>query len=178
MAIGNVQIATNRYAPSGTDAICLYGSDLAQGLTLTQLIQQVCLRAAAAQEAQSVLKMNMMSADSQKLEEAADWLRKIIAGTANWADAKTFLVDTMEVPESSLPPSLRDGNNKLYYPYQIQAAKALQDKMNLLAQVQQEDMIDLQTSVNRRDVAYSTASGIVRTIGQSMSGNAQNLTRI
>ena len=56
----------------------------------------------------------------------------------------------------------------------MQAAKALQDKMNLLAQSQQEDMIDLQTLVNRRDVAYSTSSGVVRTMGQSMSQDAGN----
>ena len=46
--------------------------------------------------------------------------------------------------------------------------------MGVLAQTQQEDMIDLQTLVNKRDVAYSTASGVVRTMGQSMSQDAQN----
>ena len=170
------QIATNRYAPAGADAIRLYGNDLAQGLTLTQLVQQVCIRAAAAQEQQSVNKMNAMASGSEKLNEAADWLKKIVAGTADWDKAKTFLVDMMGISANSLPPSLRDDHNRLYYPYQIQAAKALQDKMNVLAQTQQEDMIDLQTSVNRRDVAYSTASGVVRTIGQSMSQDAQNFT--
>ena len=107
------QIATNRYAPAGADAIRLYGSDLAQGLTLTQLVQQVCLRSAAAQEAQSVIKMNMMAAGSQTLDEAAGWLEKIIAGTANWPDAKDFLVKTMKISENSLPPSLRDEKNRL-----------------------------------------------------------------
>ena len=168
------QIATNRYAPAGADAIRLYGNDLAQGLTLIQLVQQVCLRSAAAQEAQSVIKMNMMAAGSQTLDEAAGWLEKIIAGTANWPDAKDFLVKTMKISENSLPPSLRDEKNRLYYPYQIQAAKALQEKMGLLAQTQQEDMIDLQTLVNRRDVAYSTSSGVVRAMGQSMVQDAAN----
>ena len=46
--------------------------------------------------------------------------------------------------------------------------------MNVLAQTQQEDMIDLQTMVNKRDVAYSTSSGVVRAMGQSMSQDAQN----
>ena len=35
-------------------------------------------------------------------------------------------------------------------------------------------MIDLQTMVNRRDVAYSTSSNVVRALGTSQSGNAQN----
>ena len=56
----------------------------------------------------------------------------------------------------------------------MQAAAAMQDKMNALAQSQQEDMIDLQTLVNRRDVAYSTASGVVRTMGQSQMQDAAN----
>ena len=38
----------------------------------------------------------------------------------------------------------------------------------------QKEMIDLQTLVNRRDVAYSTASGVVRSNGQTMSQDAQN----
>lgn len=171
--INSTQIATNRYAPAGADAIRLYGSDLAQGLTLVQLMQQVCIRAAAAEEAQSVIKMNAMTGESQRLSEAADWLKKIVDGTANWTKAKNFLVGKMGIPESVLPSTLTI-NGEPHYEYQIQAAKALQDKMNVLAQTQQEDMIDLQTSVNRRDVAFSTASGVVRSNGQSMSQDAQN----
>ena len=60
------------------------------------------------------------------------------------------------------------------YDKRMQAAMALQDKMNVLAQSQQEDMIDLQSLVNRRDVAYSTSSGVVRAVGQSMSQDAGN----
>ena len=171
--INSTQIATNRYAPAGADAIRLYGSDLAQGLTLVQLMQQVCIRAAAAEEAQSVIKMNAMTGESQRLSEAADWLKKIVDGTANWTKAKNFLIGKMGIPENVLPSTLTI-NGQPYYNYQMQAAKALQDKMNVLAQTQQEDMIDLQTSVNRRDVAFSTASGVVRSNGQSMSQDAQN----
>ena len=38
----------------------------------------------------------------------------------------------------------------------------------------QEDMIDMQTLVNRRDVAYSTSSNIVRTLGASQEADAAN----
>ncbi len=173
MAITGVEIAKNKCAPAGVDSILLYNSDLAQGLTLTQLVQQVCIRAAAVGEAQSVLKMNAMTSGSQRLSDAADWLKKIVDGTANWTKARDFLVGKMGIPERTLPSTLTI-NGKPYYKYQIQAAKALQDKMNVLAQTQQEDMIDLQTLVNRRDVAYSTASGVVRSNGQTMSQDAQN----
>ena len=168
MAINNVQIATNRNAPTGSDAIFLYDSNQASALTLGQLVQAVCLRSAAAYERQSVTKMNMMAAGSQKLDDAADWLKRIAEGTANWTDAKSFLVNTMGNSADSLPADIDT------YTTRMQAAKALLDKMNLLAQSQQEDMIDLQTLVNRRDVAYSTSSGVVRTMGQSMDQDAAN----
>ena len=39
---------------------------------------------------------------------------------------------------------------------------------------EQEEMIDLQTIVNRRDVAFSTSSNVVRALGTSSMDNAQN----
>ena len=176
MAIGNVQIATNRDAPTGSDAINLYSYDYASNLTLGQLVQAVCLRSAATYERQSVTKMNVMASGSQTLDEAADWLKRIAEGTANWTDAKSFLVSRMGIDANVLPDALEKTptDQRCSYDKRMQAAKALQDKMNLLAQSQQEDMIDLQTLVNRRDVAYSTSSGVVRTMGQSMSQDAGN----
>ena len=167
MAIAEVQIATNRYAPAGSDAINLYTYSLAGGLTLGQLVQAVCLRSAANCEAQSVIKMNMMASGSQLLDDASDWLKGIADGSANWTAAKAFLADKMGVT-TGLPDKIDT------YEKRLQAAKVLQDKMNLLAQSQQEDMIDLQTLVNRRDVAYSTSSGMVRSLGQSTSQDAAN----
>jgi hypothetical protein len=35
-------------------------------------------------------------------------------------------------------------------------------------------MIDMQTLVNRRDVAYSTSSNVVRTLGASQEADAAN----
>ena len=176
MAIENVQIATNKYAPAGSEAINLYSYENASNLTIAQLVQAVCLRSAATCERRSVIKMNMMSSGSETLDDAADWLAKIVDGTASWTDAKTFLVSKMGIDAGSLPDALvpTDADSRCSYDKRMQAAKALQDKMNLLAQSQQEDMIDLQTLVNRRDVAYSTSSGVVRTVGQSMSQDAGN----
>ena len=177
MAIYNVQIATNKYAPTGSEAINLYSYENASNLTVAQLVQAVCLRSAATYERRSVIKMNMMTSGSETLDDAADWLEKIAGGTANWTDAKTFLVDKMGIAANSLPDSLEptESDGRCSYDKRMQASKALQDKMNLLAQSQQEDMIDLQTLVNRRDVAYSTSSGVVRTMGQSMTQDVANM---
>ena len=183
MVIEVETIATNRYAPDNAAAICLYRDVLAQGLTLSQLIQQVCLRTAAANESLSVIKMNKLSADSDILSEAAEWLQKIASGsiTANpatslseWGKAKTFLVNKMGIPNSSLPANLLPDTTNTSFNKRIQVAKILQDKMGVFTQQQQQDMIDLQTMVNRRDVAYSTASNVVTALGQSMAQGAQN----
>lgn len=168
--IENVQIATNRYAPEGSQSINLYSSELAQNLTLGQLIQQMCLRAAAADEARSIVKMNSMTANTLILEDAAGWLVQIASGAAIWSSAKTFLVNTMQIPASELPSNIDS------YEDRLKVCRLLQDKMSTLAQNQQEDMIDLQSMVNRRDVAYSTASNIVHTLVGSMQNNANNFT--
>ena len=162
------QIATNRYAPGGAEAISLYASGAASGLTLGQLVISVCLRSAAAYEAESVVKMNAMTSGSAKLEEGAGWMEKIAAGTADWAAAKAYLTGTLGVEASALP----DGIDT--YAKRMAAVAAAKDKIDALAQQQQRDMIDLQTLVNRRDVAYSTSSNVVRSLGASQIADAAN----
>lgn len=160
--------AVNRYAPEGCEEISLYNTETASGLTLPQLIQAICLRTAAAHEAQSVVKMNAMTANSVILTDAAMMLEKIATGEVSWDVAKTFLVGTMGIATSELPDSLDSFDKRM------QAAAALKAKMEPLAQAQQQDMIDVQTMVNRRDVAYSTSANIVRAFGTSMSTDAAN----
>ena len=166
--IESIAIALNRYAPEGSERILMYDTGSSGALTLGQLVQAVCIRTAAVLEAQSVNKMNTMTAGSVKLDAAAGWLAKIVQGTADWTAAKAFLVGTMGIAGSELPPDLSS------YDRRMQAANALKARMDALTQSQQEEMIDLQTMVNRRDVAFSTSSNVVRALGSSAMDNAQN----
>ena len=103
MAIANVQIAMNRYAPTGSDAIFLYDCNQASGLTLGQLVQAVCLRSAAAYERQSVTKMNVMAADTAVLVDAsADTVREFFQFVCAVAhtDAGGGVLDHFEVVRS------------------------------------------------------------------------------
>lgn len=168
MAIESIQIATNRYAPEGAEAIRMYDTGAGGPLSLGQLVQAVCLHSAAAYEAQSVSKMNAMTAGSVKLDAASGWLTQIVQGTADWPAAKAFLTGTMGIDQSALPADLSS------YDRRMQAANALKSKMDALTQSQQEQMIDIQTLVNRRDVAFSTSSNVVRALGTSSSQDAQN----
>ena len=176
MPIESIQIATNRYAPAGSDPILMYDTGASGPLTIGQLVQAVCIRTAAVVEAQSVTKMNSMTAGSLQLETAAGYLSQIVQGTADWTAAKAYLTGTLGIPASDLPDRIDeyDGQTTCAYDRRIQAANALKAKMDALTQSQQEEMIDLQTLVNRRDNAYSTSSNVVRALGTSASDNAAN----
>ncbi len=163
------KISTNRYAPEGADSVNLYGTSLANSLTLGQLVIAVSIRSAAAYEAQSVLKMNKMTSGSVLLDKAAGWLQKVADGSAVWSEAKSFCVDSLGISESTLPANLDSYGNRMA------AVKAMKAKLDALTQSQQEEMIDMQTLVNRRDVAYSTSSNIVRALGTSMNTGAHSL---
>lgn len=169
MAITFETVAVNRYAPDGSEAINLYSTDAEGGssLTLGQLAIAVSMRSAAAYEAQSVVKMNKMSVDSDTLEIAEQYMAGIANGTANWDAAKSFMVNTLGIT-TELPGEINT------YDKRMAAIEALKSKVDALAQKQQTDMIDLQTLVNRRDVAYSTSSNMVRTLGTSMGRDAAN----
>ena len=164
------QISTNRYAPNGSNAVNLYstGVEGGSGLTLAKLSIAVCLTAAAAYEGQSVVKMNTMTAGSVKLDAAADWLAKVADGTADWSQAKAFATGELGIEEKELP----DGIDT--YAKRMAAATAFKKQMDVLVQQQQRDVVDLQTMVNRRDVAYSTSSNIVNALGHSQESNAAN----
>lgn len=161
------KIATNRYAPSGADAISLYGTGLADGLTLGQLVIAVSMRSAAEYEAQGVVKMNRMAGGSDKLEKVAQYLQEIAEGTANWTEVKAYCKSELDISDE-LPDAIDT------YAKRMSAIAALKTKANVLTQQQQTEMIDLQTLVNRRDVAYSASSNIIRALGSSQADNAAN----
>ena len=162
-------VAINRYAPRGSEGIKLYSTDLsgATDLTIGQLTIAVAMRCAAAYEAQSVLKMNSMTAGSEKLDKAAQYMQDISEGTGDWASMKTWLKNELGVSDE-LPDAIDT------YQKRMTAIAAVKAKVDALTQTQQEEMIDLQTLVNRRDVAFSASSNVVRTLGRSQNANAVN----
>ena len=170
MSIQIEEIAKNRYAPVGSESINLYSTGLEGGshLTLGQLVIAVAMRSAAAYEAQSVVKMNTMTADSDVLEQAAEYMDEIVNGTGDWSKIKTFLVNELGVDEDDLPDNIDT------YAKRMEAITAMKSKVDALTQSQQTDMIDMQTLVNRRDVAFSASSNIVRSLGKSLQTDASN----
>jgi hypothetical protein len=162
------QIATNRYAPTGSQAINLYSTGAADNLTLGQLVSAVCVRTAGALEEQSVNKMNMMSVGTEKLEKASVYMQAIAEETmSDWATAKSYLTNTIGV--TGLPDDLST------YEKRMQAVNAIKDKLETMTQQAQEDMIDLQTLINRRDMTYNTSSNVIKAMGNSKTNSASKM---
>lgn len=170
MAITIETISINPYAPEGSGAVNLYSNGLEGGdhLTIGQLVIAVAMRSAAAYEAQSVTKMNCMTADSDVIEQAAEYMDEIVNGTGDWSVIKQFLIDELGVDEDDLPDNIDT------YTKRMEAIDAMKMKVDQLTQSQQTDMIDMQSLVNRRDTAYSASSNIVRSLGKAMSNDAYN----
>ena len=162
-------IAVNRNAPAGSEAINMYSNGLEGGdhLTIGQLAIAVSMRAAAEYEAQSVIKMNRMTSGSEKLSTCSRYMEGVADGTAKWAEVKAYLTNVLGIKEG-LPDNIDT------YAKRMTAVALIKAKVDAMTQVQQEEMIDLQTLVNRRDVAFSASSNIVRALGTSMNGNAGN----
>ena len=162
------QIATNRYAPAGSEAINLYSTGAADNLTLGQLVSAVCIRTAGALEEQSVNKMNMMSVGTEKLEKASVYMQEIAEERmSDWAAAKDYLTNTIGV--TGLPDDLST------YEKRMQAVNAIKEKLEAMTQQAQEDMIDLQTLINRRDMTFNTSSNIIKAMGNSKTNSAGKL---
>ena len=162
------QIATNRYAPAGREAINLYSTGTAENLTLGQLVSAICIRTAGALEEQSVNKMNMMSVGTEILDKASSYMQQIAEETlSDWATAKSYLADTVGV--TGLPDNIST------YEKRMQAVNAIKERLEVLTQQAQEDMIDLQTLINRRDMTFNTSSNIVKAIGNSKLNAASKM---
>lgn len=160
MSIEANMIAVNRYAPEGSKAINLYSTSTAENLTVGQLVSAICIRTACALEEQSVNKMNLMNANTETLDQASTYLQQIAESTlTDWTSAKDYLESTLGV--TGLPDDLSTYNRRM------QAINAIKEKLEGMTQQAQEDMIDLQTLINRRDLSYNTSSNIVKTMGNS-----------
>ena len=164
--IESTQIATMRYATEAAAPVNLYSTETASGLTLGQLVIAVCLKAAASYEAQSVNKMNMIAKIADLLEAGSKWIERIVTETASWTRAKAFIMESLGAAETELPANLKTYANRL------QAASVIADKLGTIMQTQQQDMVEMQSYVSRRDTAFSSSSNIVRALGRSLGNVA------
>ncbi len=174
MAIESVQLHTNRNAPEGANGVYLYNTDTAENLTLGQLLSAVCLRAGAVLERQSVSKMNLMTQENGAINRLSEILEGIASETltsSGWDAVRNELISDYAMGADLLPTDLNS------YDARMQVMMAIKRQLESRTQQAQEDMIDLQTLVNRRDVAFTTSTNIIRALGQSATNMAGKLAR-
>ena len=166
-----VQIATNRYAPPGAQAINMYSVGGGEKLTLGQLMAAVCIRAGMNREAQSVNKMNVMNNNVENLKTAAEYLDQLATNTVtNWPTVRDFLRGTIGMTSTEAPDSLDTS-----YKGRLKVINAMKNRLDALTRQAQEDMIDVQSLINQRDIAFTTGTSLVKSAGGSSNIIASNL---
>ena len=186
--IESVAIADNRYAVSDP-SICLYNYGGCEGLTLGQLVNAICCHAGDALETQSITKMNLITRRSRHLKGFANTLEGLVDGSLTYDSVfdyegygamrvRDFLVNVCGLVISAttagaeeggdLPPSTATTNDRLM------VYTAMKEKLDSMTTESQQDMIDLQMYMSRRDVCFSTATNVVRTLGQALQMTASN----
>ena len=91
--------------------------------------------------------------------------RQIAENTvADWGSVKAYLEGS--IGAEGLPSDLSS------YERRMQAVNAIKEKLEAMTQQAQEDMIDLQTLINRRDMTFNTSSNIIKAMGNSKTNSA------
>ena len=169
--IESVQIATNRYAPDGAKAINMYSVDGGANLTFGQLLAAVCIRAGANMEAQSINKMNYMNTNVELLDTASQYLSQLATNTvSDWATVRNFLRNKLGMSNSEAPD-----NYSSSYQWRFAVINAMKPHLESMTRQSQEDMIDVQSLISKRDVCLTTGTSLVKETGGSSLNIAQAL---
>lgn len=164
-----VPIAENRYAPDGAKSINLYDCDDGRNLTFEQLTSMVCLQAAAFYEARSVILLNRMLKGNAYLEQSAIYQEQLGSGQVeDWGVMKDYLEEVLKIDAKELPEKVES------YDDRMKAAKALKQKIEELIRQSQDDLIDVQAELSRRDVAFSTGANLLNATSSMKMSTAQN----
>ena len=182
------QIGTNRYAPAGADAVRLYSTNGSEGLTLAQLVAAVCIRRCACLETRATARMNKMTRNNAWMQALANVCKQVADGeslknNANLPDNYEpqhlshgrniyhFLMDECR----SLGFSVNDFSFEVDHKTRMEIVGKLKTGMDKANTTSQQDIIELQSMVNWRDVTYNASSGIIARYGNSGMNMAKNI---
>ncbi|MBR0459986.1 MAG: hypothetical protein IJJ26_12170 [Victivallales bacterium] len=179
-------IRTNPNAPSGFNAVNMYSVNDSELLTLAQLVAAVCFFRAATLEARSVIQMNQLQSNTGLLDTMSNVVHQMIEENASYetptrfaegyrpkkvsttATVYEFLTQECGIDSAALPGALSSSTNRLA------AYDTLRRKMDAVNTLSQQRTIDLQSTVNWRDVTFNMSSGIIGrngTTGMNMANN-------
>lgn len=144
-------------------------------LSIGQLVMAICLKRAAALEAQIVGLMETMNLTSRQLEIMTQIEEEILAGTVNLTSKsvnyngtnytyKKFLTDVMGI--SGVPDSASSTSSDFI--------TALESKMDEKNSFSQQTMIELQSQTSKRDQAYDMISNVLKSLNTVLVGIVNN----
>jgi len=173
------KIGTNRTALPESADIVVYSFNGCENLTVGQLVNAVCCRVGMALEAQSVVKSNIITAGTDRINAYSYIISGVMDGTVNYETVLDDVAgyegrrvrDVLEADGfilANLPASLNTINDRLTF---FDLIRSDVDGWTLTSQ---QDLVDLQTDIARRDVAYATATNSVRTLGTTLQATASN----
>jgi hypothetical protein len=181
------QIGTNRYAPAGADAVRLYSTNGSEGLTIAQLVAAVCIRRCACLETRATARMNKMTQNNAFMQALANVCKQVVDGAKMTDVANVPDSYDMRIPRGSdirhflLDECRMDTNVLLHigdepnYKSRMQIVGLIKTGMDKANTTSQQDVIELQSMVNWRDVTYNASSGIIARYGNSGMNMAQNI---
>ncbi len=179
------QIGVSPYAPVNLNT---YQYNGLEDLSFGQLVLSVMIRRAAAIENQSVIKMNELTATSSWLEAVSVAAAQIFTATSLDVTADIAASGYTCRKTTSTSPTLREflrdecgvDSKYLYddagtYDQRMLLFEQLRQSIDTAASQSQQQTIELQTLVSRRDVTYNTSATTVRSIVQSEMNLAATL---
>ena len=178
------QIGTNRYAPAGANAVCLYGTNGADGLTFAQLVAAVCIRRCAHLETRAVGRMNKMTQNNTYMDALASVCKQLAADAE--LNAVANIPDSYEMRKAERGCSIYEFlslecgldvtfASPLTYKQRMDVIGKVKTAMDSANTTSQEDVIELQSMVNWRDVTYNASSGIIARYGNTEANIAGNI---
>lgn len=182
-------IGINRNAPPEARGIVSYIFNGESDLTLGRLMMAVCCQRSAVIERQSVLKMNQLSASTTFLKASSMVMEQVLAGGCSLstpveirgsgydkAKGKTIKQFLMEYCDVRLEDLQVDGTdiNISTHDNAIKIVGYLRKKMDAASASAQQETIQLQSLVSRRDATYNTSASSVKRLMQTAMGVASN----
>lgn len=194
-------VAVSRYAPRGANAVEVFSYAGCEGMSFGQLVMAICCRRGAVTEAQAVNAMNRLTQSSSWLDALSSVAQQLVnvatslnavadLGTSGYACRNTkaypvtlidFLKDECGIDASHLYKLDNDGKpttellDITVYANRMAVFDQLKTVLDAATRQSQQDTIELQTLVSRRDIAFNTSSTTVKALGQSMGNTAARL---
>ena len=192
-------VAVSRYAPRGANAIDVFTYAGNEGMAFGQLVMAVCCKRAAAIEAQSVTAMNRLTSSTSWLEALSSVAQQLMTsnslgdladlGDSGYVCRKTSrrptLLDFFQLECGIDAANLYklDGDGKptsealdiSVFANRMQVFDQLKTVLDTASRQSQQDTVELQSLVSRRDVTFNASAATVRSLGQSMINTASRL---